>query len=490
MQPEDQYLQELLTRLDSLSKGGRPPEAAGGEAATATLECDPAEFAVPTPIRPASVPRPTQKHNPPDTESKLVPGDFLPLAPTSLEETGVSESLIEAMILKLLMKRGCLAGRSIGDQIGLAFGVIEPLLAKLKTEQFVIYRNTSALGDYDYQLTEKGLSAAHRALAHGSYCGTAPVPFDDYLAAVREQSISRHRPTMADILPVYDDMQLDPMLLNQLGQALDAGKGFFLYGAPGNGKTTIAERVASVFGQFIWIPRTLVADGQLIRLFDPCAHQEAPLDPASQRTVDRRWVRIRRPSIVVGGELVFESLDLAPSAATGVSEAPLQLKSNCGTLVIDDFGRQRISTAELLNRWIVPLDRGHDYLYLPGGKSLRVPFDQLLVFSTNLEPRDLVDEAFLRRIPYKIEVRDPSEDEFHRLLVKYAAQFEIAYERAACEYLVERHFRQVGRVPRRCHARDMMAQVHHFCRFNGLPLALSPKNFDMAVLNYFALTDA
>jgi predicted ATPase with chaperone activity len=394
------------------------------------------------------------------------------------------------LILKLLLQRGAVAGRAIGDHLGLAFAAIEPLLGRLKTDQLVVYRGASALGDYCYQLTEKGVAAAQRALAQGSYFGAVPVPFEDYLASVQEQSIRRHRPRMADILPVFADMELDPMLLNQLGQALNAGKGFFLYGTPGNGKTSIAERVSEVFGQFIWIPRTLVVDGHLIRLFDPCAHEEAPVESTSQRPIDRRWVRIRRPSIVVGGELVFESLDLALNTETGVSEAPFQLKSNCGTLVIDDFGRQRISTVELLNRWIVPLDRGHDYLHLPGGKSLRVPFDQILVFSTNLQPRDLVDEAFLRRIPYKIEVRDPTEDEFHKLLVQYAAKFEVAYQRAACEYLVDRHFRQAGRVLRRCHARDLVAQVHHFCRFNELAPALLPKNFDMAVMNYFALSEA
>jgi predicted ATPase with chaperone activity len=487
MQPEDSFLQSLLSRLDSIAKANRPSDVVEPESATATIEREPAEQPAGSSLRSEAATAWARATKAMGCEEAVADEVFLPLAPKSLDETGVSETPVEAIVLKLLMKRGALAGRAIGEQIGLAFGVIEPLLARLKSEQLVVYRNASALGDYFYQLTEKGIAAAQRVLAQGSYSGTVPVPFDDYLAAVHEQSISRHRPTMADILPVYDDMQLDPMLLNQLGQALDAGKGFFLYGAPGNGKTTIAERVSQVFGQFIWIPRTLVADGQLVRLFDPCAHQEAPLDPSTDGSFDKRWVRIRRPAIVVGGELVFESLDLAPNAQTGLSEAPLQLKSNCGTLVIDDFGRQRISTAELLNRWIVPLDRGHDYLHLPGGKSLRVPFDQLLVFSTNLEPRDLVDEAFLRRIPYKIEVRDPSEDEFHGLLAKYAARYGIDFDRPACEYLVERHFRQAGRVPRRCHARDMMAQVHHFCRFNGLPAAMSAKNFDMAVMNYFAL---
>ena len=413
----------------------------------------------------------------------------MPLAPKSLEETGVAEAILESLILKLLLRRRAQAGRTIGDHLGLALPVIEPLLARLKTDQIVVYRNAAAMGDYYYQLTEKGVVAAQRALAQGSYFGSAPVPFEDYLEAVAAQGIKHHRPKLAEIVAAFADMDLDPMLLNQLGQALNAGKGFFLYGSPGNGKTSIAERVSELFGQYIWIPRSLVVDGQMIRLFDPCTHREAPVDQADLRVVDRRWIRIRRPAIVVGGELVFEQLDLAPNDETGISEAPFQLKSNCGTLVIDDFGRQRISTVELLNRWIVPLDRGHDYLHLPGGKTLRVPFEQMLVFSTNLQPRDLVDEAFLRRIPYKIEVRDPTEEEFHRLLVKYAEVYEIVYQRSACEYLLERHFRQAGRVPRRCHARDLIAQIHHFCQFNELAAELAPKNFDMAAMNYFALAE-
>ncbi|HEY1785710.1 MAG TPA: AAA family ATPase, partial [Pirellulales bacterium] len=259
---------------------------------------------------------------------------------------------------------------------------------------------------------------------------------------------------------------------------------FFLYGRPGNGKTSIAERVSGVFGEHVWIPRALGVGSDVIRLYDPCSHVEVPVTEQGA-AYDRRWVRIRRPAIVAGGELTMEQLDINFNAETGVGESPLQLKSNCGTLVIDDFGRQRISPTELLNRWIVPLDRSFDYLHLPGGRTIEIPFDQLLVFATNLEPNDLVDEAFLRRIPYKLELVDPTEPEFITLLQLYAERFGIPFSQEAADYLLEKHYRPVGRTPRRCHARDLLAQIFHYCRFNRLPPAMTAANFDQAVENYF-----
>jgi predicted ATPase with chaperone activity len=409
---------------------------------------------------------------------------FFPRPPRSMEEVRISERLIESLVLKYLLNYGTAAGRTIAEQVCLPFAIVEKLLTRLKTEQLVIYRGAAAVGDYDYQLTEKGCESAARLLQSGSYVDAVPVHLDDYTAAVQAQSISRHRPTMADVAAVFHDLRFDPALLNRIGQALDAGKGFFLYGKPGNGKTSIAERIAAVFGEFIWIPRALGIGNDVIRLFDPCSHVEAPpAEPSS--SFDRRWVRIRRPAIVAGGELTMDRLDIAVNHESGVHEAPLQLKSNCGTLVIDDFGRQRISPTELLNRWIVPLDRGVDYLHLPGGRTIQVPFDQLLVFATNLEPSDLVDEAFLRRIPYKLELVDPTEAEFLALLRLYAERLGISFCPTAAEYLLERHYRSTGRTPRRCQARDLLAQILHYCRFNRLPLAMTPAHIDQAVGNYF-----
>jgi predicted ATPase with chaperone activity len=265
----------------------------------------------------------------------------------------------------------------------------------------------------------------------------------------------------------------------------------FLYGAPGNGKTVIAERVTAVFGETVWIPRSLGVDGEIIRLFDPMNHVEAPLDPPGaildDKQVDQRWVRIKRPTIVAGGELTMASLEISENTATGICEAPLQLKSNCGTLVIDDFGRQKMSTDQLLNRWIVPLEKRYDYLNLPNGKKIQVPFDQLIVFSTNLEPKDLVDEAFLRRIPYKIEVLNPSEDEFRKLFELMCPKLGFTYEASALDYLIEKHYRAVNRPFRACQPRDLLMQVKNFCLYSKQEPVLNEETLDLAVENYFAV---
>ena len=253
----------------------------------------------------------------------------------------------------------------------------------------------------------------------------------DYIAGVRAQSVTLRKPSLEDLQPLFADLVVQPDLQNRLGQAMHAGHGFFLFGAAGNGKTTLAERVSQAFGSHIWIPRVLGIEGEIVRLYDPCKHVEAPMTPEEiahgTMQVDRRWIRIRRPTIVAGGELTLEQLEITCNRTTGIAEAPLQLKSNCGTLLIDDLGRQRISTTDLLNRWIVPLDRRHDFLNLPSGKTIQVPFDQLLVFSTNLQPKDLFDEAFLRRLPYKIEVRDPTEAEFRELFRMYAERLGVEF---------------------------------------------------------------
>jgi len=206
-----------------------------------------------------------------------------------------------------------------------------------------------------------------------------------------------------------------------------------------------------------------------------------------QSKIDRRWVRVRRPTIVVGGELTMDSLEVTLNRSTGISEAPLQLKSNCGTLVIDDFGRQKMSTDTLLNRWIVPLEKRFDFLNLPNGKKIQVPFDQLIVFSTNLQPKDLVDEAFLRRIPYKIEIIDPTEQEFRDLMKLMCGRLGFEYDEAPINYLIETHYRKTNRPLRCCQPRDLLLQVKNYCLFRKVPLKLTNENFDLAVENYFAV---
>jgi predicted ATPase with chaperone activity len=265
----------------------------------------------------------------------------------------------------------------------------------------------------------------------------------------------------------------------------------FLFGSPGNGKTSIAERITQAFGTTIWVPRAIGIDGEIVRLYDPMNHVEVPLEPGKglwdQRRIDKRWTRIRRPTIVAGGELTMAALEVSVSTTTGIGESPLQLKSNCGTLVIDDFGRQRMSIDDLLNRWIVPLETRSDFLNLPNGKRVKVPFDQLIIFSTNLEPRQLVDEAFLRRIPYKIEVVDPTEDEFRDLFVMMAPKLGVEYHREPVDHLIETHYRKAGRPFRFCQPRDLLLQVRNYCVYHKRPPVLTCEYLDLAVENYFAV---
>jgi predicted ATPase with chaperone activity len=347
------------------------------------------------------------------------------------------------------------------------------------------------MNDFVYQLTEMGRELARLYSHQCTYFGSAPVDLEDYLVSVAAQSLIRQRPTLEDLHRAFGDLLINKRMLQRVGPAINSGRGMFLFGAPGNGKSSIAERITAAFGETIWIPRALGVNGEILRFYDPNHHHEAPLDPhgglLDQRKIDARWIRIRRPTIVVGGELTMSNLEVTTNPSTGVSEAPLQLKSNCGTLVIDDFGRQRMSTDELLNRWIVPLEKCHDYLNLANGKKIQVPFDQLIVFSTNLEPRDLVDDAFLRRIPYKIEVPDPTEEEFRQLFAMMASRLGVTYMPEVVDYLVEVHYRTAGRPFRFCHPRDLLMQVTNYCRFAQCDPEMTRELIDLAVENYFSI---
>lgn len=416
-------------------------------------------------------------------------GGYIPIAPRSLAETGIPESEVEALVLKVLLHRGSLAGRKIADQIAMPFQPLTEMLRRMKAENLVVYKSTSQLHDFEYELTPQGVERARRWRERCTYIGATPVSLRDYTDSVAAQSPLKTRPSLEDVRLALAELVLSPEVIDQLGQAARGGKAMFLYGSPGNGKTSIAERICRAYGPHVWIPRAINIDGEIVRVFDPIVHEEAPVAEAvaQQRQIDTRWVRIKRPTIVVGGELMLENLELTPVASTGIAEAPVQLKANCGTMVIDDFGRQRISTRELLNRWIFPLERRIDFLNTPGGKKIHVPFEQFVVFATNLSPHELVDEAFLRRIPYKIELGDPTEADFRRLFEVVAGQLGMVHNSSAVDYLLARHYR--GERPRQlrsCHPRDLLEQIRNLCEFWNLPFALTPDLFDAAAKNYFA----
>jgi hypothetical protein len=418
-------------------------------------------------------------------------GEWRPLEPQSLKEAGVTDGQLEHLVLKCLNACGDLSGRDLAEQHAMPFRLIEPVLQDMKLAQLVAFRGSAPMNDFIYQLTDIGRERAKKLAENCSYFGAAPVPLASYCASVSAQTLTKRHPTQRDLERAFADLLINKHMLRRLGPAINSGRGLFLYGQPGNGKTSIAERVTAAFGDCIWVPRATVVDGEIMRVFDPSLHHEAPLNeptgPLQSRPVDKRWVRIRRPTIVVGGELTMDSLEVNASAGINVSEAPLQMKSNCGTLVIDDFGRQRMTTDELLNRWIVPLEKRYDFLQMANGKKIQVPFDQLIIFSTNLEPKDLVDDAFLRRIPYKIEVLDPSEEEFRELFKIMAPKLGLKFEQSALDYLVDKHYRSVNRPFRCCQPRDLLLQIVNYCRYMSLTPEMTNEYFDFAVENYFAI---
>ncbi len=416
---------------------------------------------------------------------------FLPRAPETLEQTGLTFEEVERLVMKYLLSKGSSSGRVIAQQIKLPFGIIDPILKQLKQEQLVGFRGAAQMGDYEFQITDYGRERARRYAEECTYFGAAPVSLKDYLKSMEVQSIAKQQATEDDLRKAFADLIISPDMLDRLGPAVNSGRGMFLFGEPGNGKTSIAERITRCFGSKIWIPRALGIDGDIIRVFDPGVHEEVPHTTGDGlfdlSGVDGRWVQIVRPTVIAGGELTMKELEVCQNTQTKICEAPLQLKSNCGTLVIDDFGRQTMPVDVLLNRWIVPLEKRYDFLNLPSGKKIQVPFDQLIIFSTNLEPRDLVDGAFLRRIPYKIQVPDPSRDDFVALLKLLAPMMGFEYDREAVEHLIKTHYEAAARPFRSCQPRDLLLQARNYCAYKRLPKKLTKEAFDFAVSNYFSV---
>jgi hypothetical protein len=419
---------------------------------------------------------------------------FIPRQPRNLRETSVAPSLIEKIIMRYLFQVGAETSRKIASQIKLPFKVIEPMFKQLRQDKHIDLASTTSTGDSEFVITESGRERARRYTEECTYFGAVPVSLEDYVASVKSQSIADQIVTRDDLKRAFKGLIINEGMMNRLGPAINSGRGMFLFGEPGNGKTSIAERVTGAFGSTVWIPRAISIEGEIMRIFDPAVHEE--VEEQSQNSslldsldIDRRWVQVRRPTVIAGGELTMNELEISLNPTSRICESPLQVKSNCGTLVIDDFGRQKMPVDMLLNRWIVPLEKRYDFLNMPNGKKIQVPFDQLIIFSTNLEPRDLVDGAFLRRIPYKIEVPDPSENEFRELFRIMCEKLGFAYDAAAVGYLVETHYKTKGRAYRLCQPRDLLLQVKNYCQYHSVPLKLSPEAFDAAVLNYFSVME-
>ncbi|NOS99953.1 MAG: AAA family ATPase [Phycisphaerales bacterium] len=422
--------------------------------------------------------------------SPAASGPFHPKPLQTIADSHLPDSLIESILFKHLLAVGHATGRNIATAIAMPAKPIIEMLAAFKARQFVYYKDSTAMGDFEYTLTDAGRERARVFVAECSYVGPAPVTLEDYITSVAAQSITRERARKEDLQRAFDGLLINEHMFERLGPAINSGRGLFLYGFPGNGKTSIAERITSCFGGAIWVPYAIYTSGEMITFFDPECHEPVENDAPSilnAPTYDNRWIRIKRPTLVVGGELMMDSLELQPNHVTKITEPSLQLKSNTGTLVIDDFGRQRVSPIELLNRWIIPLEKRYDFLTLANGKKIKVPFDQLIIFSTNLEPKDLVDDAFLRRIPYKINVMNPSEEEFRKLFDIMAPIVGVDVKPGAVDALVERHYKAVNRPFRCCQPRDLLLQVKNFSAYKGATPIGNTEALDAAVENYFAI---
>ena len=416
---------------------------------------------------------------------------IVPPAPISLADTGLGADQIIQLLMKSLYA-GDATGLALSERLRLPYPILEPLIEQTRAAQLIDVRGATGAGTagYRYALTDAGRNRARQCLDANQYAGPAPVPLAAYVATMRAAKAARPYVDRERITNGFSHLVVGDAILEQLGPAINGGKAIFLYGPAGNGKTVIADGMGRTLGGDIFVPHAIDVDGQTITVFDPINHVSLESDEDQTSVIasaprDRRWVRVRRPVVTVGGELTLDMLDLTFNPISKFYEAPTQLKANGGVFLVDDFGRQRIRPEDLLNRWIVPLESRVDYLTLHTGKKFQVPFDVLIVFATNLDPKSLADEAFLRRIPYKIAIVDPSVAEFTRIFELDCRRRGLKFHPVMVAYLQRRHFRPYGRVMRSCQPRDLLDQVAALCRYEGREPVVTRRLLDAACEAYF-----
>lgn len=417
-----------------------------------------------------------------------------PLPLQTLEDTGLSKLGIADLVLKVLYFSGDLTGSDVADVVKLPFaGVLDPVFEFLKREKFLEVKGTGGFGEssYRYIISTKGSDKAREALERNQYAGPAPIPLRQYIESLHEQN--RHRPPVhrQDLMKLMENLVIAEEMLDKVGPAVNSGRSIFLYGPPGNGKTTIAERVGRmVLGDDMWIPYCIDVDGQVIQVFDSVNHElsdnQNQVKYGTGVVSDPRWVSIRRPMIMVGGELTMAGLDLTYDEINKYYEAPFQVKANGGLFLIDDFGRQQVRAVDLLNRWIVPLEKGIDFLTLNNGRKIEIPFFVMIIFSTNMDPKDLVDEAFLRRIRYKIEVGNPTFEQFREIFKIMCRIKKVPYDEQGLAYLLKEWYINYDRDMRMVHPRDLLSQLVDIAGYHNVsPTMASKELLDAAAASYF-----
>jgi MoxR-like ATPase len=443
--------------------------------------------------------------DPPPTDDEATPlagNQFLPRSPNSWEETGLDLPFLFESVLRTIFVRGRMAASALADEMCLPFQVLNPVLQGMRRQMLIdIVGQQGNSGDasFVYEVKPpKGTAALQDALDKTTYVGPVPVPFADYAESVLAQTVKKIVVTRRSVRKAFEDLIISESAFNEIGPAINSAQSVFFFGYPGNGKTSIAERITRLMGDHIYIPHAVVANGQIVKVYDPILHTQAKevddlAAPAGGgeallkkgNTHDARYIRVKRPTIVVGGELSLNMLDLRFNDVGKFYEAPLQMKANGGIFMIDDFGRQQMRPMDLLNRWIVPLEKKYDYLSTTTGTKVEVPFDVILIFSTNLDPTQLADEAFLRRIKFKIEVRDPDEAQYRQIWELVCKGRRVEHDPSGIDYLIGKWYRPHNRPFRMCQPRDILDQMISIAKYNMERVNFSPDLIDAACATYF-----
>jgi hypothetical protein len=410
----------------------------------------------------------------------------IPPIPKTIRDTGLDQSFLADLIMKHIHHLGEYKLADVSKRIKLPTAIIDPILEMLQREKMVEVRGATGLSRfaYRYAITGIGQNRAAELLDMCRYVGPAPVSLNDYRKRTLSQSIKNIVVNQQNLANAFSHLVINPSILRRLGPALTSGRAIFLYGPSGNGKTSIAETIGNILPETIYVPYTVYVEGEIISVYDPVNH--IPMQPDVEYEMqDNRWVLVKRPVIFAGGELTLKTLDLEFNPISKFYIAPLQMRANNGLFIIDDFGRQQIEPKMLLNRWIVPLERRVDFMTLHTGMKFEIPFDQLVIFATNLEPRDLVDESFLRRIRYKIKIDYPSEKEFKEIFKKICDAKGVIYNQEVFEFLQDNYYKKLGIQPSANHPRDLLEHIIDQSRYYRHSPELTVEGIAEAWESYF-----
>ncbi|MES2071431.1 MAG: ATP-binding protein [Pseudomonadota bacterium] len=425
------------------------------------------------------------------TDAGGTPAHILP-QPRTVEDTGLDFLFLTELSCKILFLRGRTSLLDLSAHIKLPVSVLEIVLDFMRAEHLceLVSRGDSS-GSTFFQLSDTGRARAGDFLRRCQYAGPAPVSLDAYAAQIRRQSIRHLRYTREIMAAGFDGIIMQEKVLDQLGAAMNSSRAIIIYGPAGSGKTYIAEHLTSLLSDVVAIPYAILVDNEIIQLFDPHVHElmqqpAAPVTNLARRPgADARWLVCKRPVVITGGELTMETLDLDFDDGTRYYQAPPHVKANSGLFVVDDLGRQKVSPQELMNRWIVPLDRGRDYLTLHTGYKFQIPFDVIVVFSSNNDPATMTDEAFLRRLGYKIHIGPLNEEQYRRVFRQVCDELAIPFSAAALDYLLQQHHYKENRPLLACYPRDLLGQIRDLAIYESQSPTLTTETLDWAWNNYF-----